>query len=118
MFKKKIFIGLLLAGASVPVVYADDLKGEGEFGFTSTSGNTDSQSINAKLISGITMPGWKFYSLQIMVWIVLTVLYSLKSQNIALQKKHLLTEKSGMRKISLVVLIIKPYFQRVQGMCS
>ena len=58
MFKKKIFIGLLLAGASVPVVYADDLKGEGEFGFTSTSGNTDSQSINAKLGIGKKVDKW------------------------------------------------------------
>ncbi len=38
--------------------YANDLFGEGELGFTSTSGNTDSNSLNAKLGVGKTNGNW------------------------------------------------------------
>jgi len=39
-------------------IYADDLKGEGEFGYTSTSGNTDTTTLNAKLGIGKKIDKW------------------------------------------------------------
>ena len=38
--------------------HADDLKGEGEFGYTSTSGNTDTKTLNAKLGIGKKIDKW------------------------------------------------------------
>jgi len=50
MLKNKLTTLLILNSAIITApVYADDWSGEGEFGFTSTSGNTDSQTLNAKL---------------------------------------------------------------------
>jgi putative salt-induced outer membrane protein YdiY len=63
---KSILLLLAIATLTSLPLHADDLKGEGEFGYTSTSGNTDTTTLNAKLglgkklISGITMQKWKY----------------------------------------------------------
>ncbi|VAW70247.1 hypothetical protein MNBD_GAMMA09-1591 [hydrothermal vent metagenome] len=57
MFKK---LSLSLLGLSISsVVFANDWTGEGELGYTSTSGNTDSQSLNAKFGLGKEYVKWK-----------------------------------------------------------
>ena len=48
MRKYKLIVVFLLF-LSAADIYAADLTGEGELGFTSTSGNADSQSLNAKI---------------------------------------------------------------------
>lgn len=57
---KKQSLHLLLLSTSLLTApaYAGDWTGEGEFGFTSTSGNTDSQSLNAKLGIGKKSGQW------------------------------------------------------------
>jgi len=59
MLKNKYMLVLLLAGSAMShAVVAGEWTGEGEFGFTSTSGNTDSQSLNAKLGIGKKYEKW------------------------------------------------------------
>lgn len=50
---------LLTMAVSTSAAYAGDLTGEGELGFTSTSGNTDSKSLNAKIGLGKEHEKWK-----------------------------------------------------------
>jgi len=60
MLKNKSLFILLLAGSAMSQsVSAGEWTGEGEFGFTSTSGNTDSQSLNAKLGIGKKYEKWE-----------------------------------------------------------
>lgn len=59
MIKNKSISVLILAAALLSQsAYAGEWTGEGEFGFTSTSGNTDSQSLNAKLGIGKKYEKW------------------------------------------------------------
>ncbi|MFK5894512.1 MAG: DUF481 domain-containing protein [Pseudomonadota bacterium] len=59
MLKKQTLTLFLISSTMLSApVYADDLSGEGEFGFTSTSGNTDSQTLNAKLGIGKKSGKW------------------------------------------------------------
>lgn len=63
MFKNKLLSLLLLSCTSLvstahAAESAGEWTGEGEFGFTSTSGNTDSQSLNAKLGVGKKYEKW------------------------------------------------------------
>lgn len=60
MITNKTFTLLLLGNVMISSsAYAVEWTGEGEFGFTSTSGNTDSQSLNAKLGLGKTHEKWE-----------------------------------------------------------
>jgi len=59
MLKTQSLPILLVAAAVISSpIYADDLKGEGEFGYTSTSGNTDTTTLNAKLGIGKKVDKW------------------------------------------------------------
>jgi len=50
---------LLISGALISLpAFADDLTGEGEFGYTSTSGNADAKTLNAKLGIGKKIDKW------------------------------------------------------------
>ena len=59
MIKKQSLSILLALSFTTQVVYAADLTGEGELGFTSTSGNTDSETLNAKIGLGKEHGNWK-----------------------------------------------------------
>jgi len=58
MIKNKLFNTLLLALFASPVM-ASDLSGEGELGFTSTAGNSDSETLNAKIGLGKAHGDWQ-----------------------------------------------------------
>ncbi|RDH83016.1 MAG: hypothetical protein DIZ80_12195 [endosymbiont of Galathealinum brachiosum] len=59
MLNNKIFSLLLLSAVASSTVCAGEWTGEGEFGFTSTSGNTDSKNLNAKLGIGKKHDKWE-----------------------------------------------------------
>jgi len=57
---KKLGIGFaLLLGTQIVVAEENGWKGEGEFGFTQTSGNSETQSLIAKLALSYKLTSWK-----------------------------------------------------------
>ena len=59
MLKIKSFPLVFLSGTMiVSTAYAGEWSGEGELGFTSTSGNTESETLNAKLSVGKKYEKW------------------------------------------------------------
>jgi len=59
MTNKKRLLTFLIMAATSTAATANEWTGEGEVGFTSTSGNTDSESLNAKLGIGLEHNKWK-----------------------------------------------------------
>lgn len=57
MFNKKL-LSLLIMSVVSTAAYAEDWSGEGELGFTSTSGNTESELLNAKIGIGKKHEKW------------------------------------------------------------
>ena len=58
MNRNRLVLALLIAGQSA-VAMAGPLKGEGEVGYTQTSGNTDTASLNVKLSLSKDSDAWK-----------------------------------------------------------
>ncbi|MEN8220218.1 MAG: DUF481 domain-containing protein [Pseudomonadota bacterium] len=92
---KKLCIGFaLLLGTQIAVAEDSGWKGEGEFGFTQTSGNSETQSFVAKLALSYQLTSWKHEAQIEALRSEDDSVLSAERYELNLQSNYLLSEKS------------------------